>query len=561
MRFAENNRISHRQLFRQIVLVFPAPLLLCLFQNGKMLGSSAMAGTVAAAVILSFYVIWLIRIVPAYGDLSRMQGGITVRFIGLFFLLYVVLSVAFLADLMAAVIPESLITGISGKWISLVAVTVCSVGTHRGMQRRGRIAEVSGGIFLAGLLLLMLLSAGQGKTEYFLEVIRGNAGGLRGDWLMKDMYGLLCAFAGVGLLPFGLESVEKQGSARKPVILALLAVCGIILGMQLLLPAVFGEKRLLAEACPVLPLLDGADLPGNVLARFDVIWMGILVFGLLFSMGSLFHYGNQIAEKTKLGTGRYWIPAAGWLLSLYRRNGAGISEYYVWYLEYLFVPLLIMIQLFLSVENRGRWKKKAVAVSLFLCFSLTAAGCAAVEPEKRLYPLALGAEFSGEGYVLKYAMPDMNVATGQEKPDEDPVSVLTLTGKSFQEIEAVYNRSQEKFLDLGHLQVVILDESMLTGDNKNTFIKYLKQEEHIGEDVYVFRTGMLADVFRWKGAQESSVGEYLQGIQENRTTGQQKKGVTLREVYHQFYQDGTLPQLPAVWVDGELLEVDYGESE
>ncbi len=25
MRFAENNRISHRQLFRQIILVFPAP--------------------------------------------------------------------------------------------------------------------------------------------------------------------------------------------------------------------------------------------------------------------------------------------------------------------------------------------------------------------------------------------------------------------------------------------------------------------------------------------------------------------------------------------------------
>ena len=57
------------------------------------------------------------------------------------------------------------------------------------------------------------------------------------------------------------------------------------------------------------------------------------------------------------------------------------------------------------------------------------------------------------------------------------------------------------------------------------------------------------------------MGEYLQGIQENRTTGQQKKGVTLREVYHQFYQDGTLPWIPSVWVNGELLEVDYGNGE
>lgn len=149
----------------------------------------------------------------------------------------------------------------------------------------------------------------------------------------------------------------------------------------------------------------------------------------------------------------------------------------------------------------------------------------------------------------------------QEKPEEDPVSVLTLAGRNFQEIEEVYNRSQEKFLDLGHLQVVILDESMLTEENRKAFLEYLKQEEHVGEDVYMFRTGMLGEVFHWKGAEESSVGEYLQGIQENRTTGQQKKGVTLREAYHQFYQDGTLPWIPSVWVNGDLLEVDYGSAE
>lgn len=495
MRFAENNRISHRQLFRQIILVFPAPFLLCLFKNGEMLGVNAMAGTILAAVLLSFYVIWLIRLAPAYGELSRMTGNITVRFIGLFFLLYVILSAAFLADLLAKVIPQSLISGISGKW------------------------------------------------------------------MIRDVYAFLCVFSGVGLLPFGLEKVEKQGSARKPVILAFLTVCGIVLGMQVLLPAVFGKNRLLAETYPVLPLLDGADLPGNVLARFDVIWMGFLVFGLLFSLGSLFHYGNQIAEKTKLGSGRYWIPAAGWILSLYEKNGAGIEKYYGWYLAYIFVPLLLVIQIFLSVENKGRWKKKALSVSLFFFVSLMGTGCAAVEPEKRMYPLALGAGVSEEGFVLKYAMPDMNVTTGQEKPEEDPVSVLTLAGRNFQEIEEVYNRSQEKFLDLGHLQVVILDESMLTEENRKAFLEYLKQEEHVGEDVYMFRTGMLGEVFHWKGAEESSVGEYLQGIQENRTTGQQKKGVTLREAYHQFYQDGTLPWIPSVCVNGDLLEVDYGSAE
>jgi len=95
-----------------------------------MLGVNAMAGTILAAVLLSFYVIWLIRLAPAYGELSRMTGNITVRFIGLFFLLYVILSAAFLADLLAKVIPQSLISGISGKWLSLLAVAACSLGAE-----------------------------------------------------------------------------------------------------------------------------------------------------------------------------------------------------------------------------------------------------------------------------------------------------------------------------------------------------------------------------------------------------------------------------------------------
>ena len=33
MKFAENNRISQRQLYRQIVIAFIAPFLLCLFRG------------------------------------------------------------------------------------------------------------------------------------------------------------------------------------------------------------------------------------------------------------------------------------------------------------------------------------------------------------------------------------------------------------------------------------------------------------------------------------------------------------------------------------------------
>ena len=78
------------------------------------------------------------------------------------------------------------------------------------MQRRGRIAEVSGRIFLAGILLLMLLVQGREKQRYFMEVMKDPETGFTGERWLRDLYTLLCAFSGAGLLPFGLEYAKNR---------------------------------------------------------------------------------------------------------------------------------------------------------------------------------------------------------------------------------------------------------------------------------------------------------------------------------------------------------------
>ena len=70
MKFAENNQISQRQLYRQIVIAFIAPLILCLFGNRKTLGLGGLAGTAAALAAVLFYVIFLILV---YGFRERWE--------------------------------------------------------------------------------------------------------------------------------------------------------------------------------------------------------------------------------------------------------------------------------------------------------------------------------------------------------------------------------------------------------------------------------------------------------------------------------------------------------
>ncbi|MBQ7371286.1 MAG: GerAB/ArcD/ProY family transporter [Blautia sp.] len=591
MTYTENNRITHRQLYRQICLVFTGPFLLCMFGSEGLSGRMGIAGTIAALVLLCFSVIFLVRLAPQYEELGKAQNRVLSGIIGLCFLLYILITVAYLLAVLEKIIPVSLLEGVSGRRLTCVTALICSFGTGKGMQRRGRMAEVSAGILLGSVALMMLLSLGQARADYFREL--GNSEVSMAAFL-RSMYLYLCAFSGIGLLPFALGEVEKQGSSWKPILLGILTVGAILLGMQLLLPAVFGWKRLLKETCPILPLLAGANLPGNRLARFDVLWMGFVLYGMLFSLGSLFHYGNQVLRITGLlrfhrseppdpapavksykallqrkAFGYAWwtpLPPAliAWLLSFLPIQGYEVTEYYPEFLAYFFVPALLAIQCFLLVRpvRKGRFVRAAAAICVF-GFLTILGGCAGMDPEKRLFPLAIGMDRedsadsgSGAEYEISYGIPNLPQATGQNRPQEDNSTLLVFSGKTYKETEELYSRSQEKYLDLGHLQVLLLGQGIIENQDWDLVLDYLKHKPMVGENVYVFYTENPVDILDWQGGSGTSVGEYLVGILENRTDGRGTPGVTLRQVYHQYEKDGSLPQLPEVRLEGNVLSID-----
>lgn len=602
MKFAENNRISQRQLYRQIVIAFIAPFLLCLFRGRRNQGLSGLTGTLLAVAVFLFYVIFLIRLGYAFANPCKTAGKILGRLMGIFYLVYCILGAAFLLDLLGEIVSVSLGTGVQKVWLCVIALIVCSLGTHRGIQRRGRIGEVSGGLVLVAVVLMLLLSAGQGRWEYFQEMLWNSE--FSGRRILQSGYYVICAFSGLSLLPFLLEHVEKKGnsgnvkSIGKTVVLAVVTLGVLLILAELLLPAVFGWGRLRYENYPILPLLAGADLPGNVLARFDVLWMGFLLYSLLFSVGSFLHYGHLIVEKTGLGTGRVWIGLLVFVAMVTEVRGIRIRDYFEMYLGCIFVPGMLIIQIIFFIMGKKRWKKKAElsnlkkrnragwgknsiniarqrkaaeglnlgnyvrrcsVVVIILGISLfTLSGCGGVEPEKRMYPLALGADIEDRKIQLTYGVPDLPKATGQEKNGEDQGNAApSVSGDSFQEIEQLYSRTQEKYLDMGHLEILVLGQSLLDGGRWEQVLEYLKQEPTIGENVYVFRSSNAAEAVGWGSPQETSLGEYLLGLLENNPDGSPSQAVTLRELYHEMYDRGALPVLPDLIIQGEELEVVF----
>ena len=206
MKYAENNRISHRQLYRQILLTFLAPFLLCLNGKGGLLGLSGVMGIILAVIFLLLYSFFYLRSTYGYADMIRSFGKAGAVIFGGFFLIYLVMAGAYLLNLIGRIIPVWLIFGISEKWLLLFAVLVCAYGMEKGMQKRGRMAEVTGGIFLGAILLLLVLCAGQGKKEYITELFREESFSI--ETSIRSAYRYLCFFSGISLLPCVMKDVE-----------------------------------------------------------------------------------------------------------------------------------------------------------------------------------------------------------------------------------------------------------------------------------------------------------------------------------------------------------------
>lgn len=191
------------------------------------------------------------------------------------------------------------------------------------------------------------------------------------------------------------------------------------------------------------------------------------------------------------------------------------------------------------------------SLGIFCILLALFAGCG-VEPEKRAYPLAVSLDLQEGEYQVSYGMARLSAVTGQGKePESDSGEKLTFRGESLAAVRQAYDRSQQYYLDTGHVQAVLLGESLQKNREKLAqALGELEENRMLGSGCYVFSSPDPGSLMALDGTALESLGEYLVGIYENRPADQGEKGVTLQEVYSAWYRYGSLPDLPRV-VRGE----------
>lgn len=534
--FADNARISHRQLFRQIVLGVIGIYTLVIPIFPEVFGRQGILCLLTVMAVYILFFIYFIRIKTVMQNPRRYMGKIFGSIFVFLYMSWLWFMGVYLLLTTARITDRFLIEG-SVYWIVIVlAGIVTYLGSHQGLERRGRMAEVCFPVFLfilAGMLCLGILR----MKSYYL----GELGDLTLQGWLKGSYQVFCAFLPFTFLPVALGNVKKPGETGKVMRGALFLVTGILMLCLLLLQGSFGIGGYEHSRYPMVEFMAGIRIPGDFLERVDIFWVAAVMFSMLFALGGVFFYNHELLVRTDMEKGAPFL-ATGVVAAALICEKAQVSPELFWEITgWFYGPLFLLLLIYAGFAG----KKKSVFVkgaAILLCM-LPLSGCG-VSLENRAFPLSMSADYKDGSFELIYGIPGLGEITGQGKNQEEQPQAISYQGATPKEAEEAFNRNQKNYLDMGHMKIILLGKDLLENEDALfEFLNYLEEKPSVAGNIYVFSCEDVKALMSFDTQGGESVGDYLTGILENNLEGKPKNAVTLQDLYNRWHRKEQLPQL------------------
>lgn len=358
--FSNNHKITARQVQALLLTDWTGKIMLILpALVGGLGGRNAVAGALAGlalAVAAGVLIVGTGGNKEAKGKESYLAalekrigyvGAVTVRLLyGVYFLYHTALMLYLCGETaVTCLLPET------EFWqVTLVAVLLGCYLAWGGLEVRGRVSELTAFV-IWGLFFLMLLFSMSSLEPSQLAM---SGGSLEIEPSLSCAGSVLLGFGVLGALPLIRDQVEDgehlPGSIRKAV-----ALTGVLLLMVLLSGfGIFGAAGMERLRWPVIALMSSGRLQGIFLQRWDVLLLGLLVFGLFMSVGCGIYYLGVAADGYRSGR-RGWLAAgaaASWLLCLWMRQSHPVL---LWGSRIAFwgcTPILFLIAVWLRLREK-----------------------------------------------------------------------------------------------------------------------------------------------------------------------------------------------------------------
>lgn len=540
--YADNKLISQRQLFRQMVTGLLGIYLLAAPVTEGLVGRQ---GILALFIGMVFYLsvgIYFIRIKTVFQKPEKYMGKMMGKILIFLYLSWIWKAGVYLLLMIAGITDRFLIEGSISWAVILVSALFAYLGSHQGLERRGRMAEVCFPlllVILAGMPCLAIMGI---KPEYLMETSRMTFGSLA-----QGVYRVISLYLPFMFLPITLGNVEKAGKSGKTISLAMLLVTAFLAGALVLLRGCFGAGGYEHKEYPMIDLMAGVRFPGGFLERGDVFWTAALLFSVLFALGSVFFYNHELllrVQKERI-TPFFAVFIAGMAVVCEKWNISAGN--FIKITEKLYAPLFFLLLLYVGFA--GKKKAAAKAMAVFLCLSLLS-GCG-IALEDRVFPLSMSADYADGMYEIIYGIPGLGTITGQDKKETggNEPQAAGYRGRTMKEAEEHFNQNQEKYLDRGHIKTLILGKGLLENrEALEAFLDYLEEQPSVGAGMYVFSSPDIPALMSLEMEASESVGDYLSGMLEHNPKGKKKNAAVLQDLYNARHRGEKFPRLLEVTV-------------
>ena len=195
--FADNARISHRQLFRQIVLGVIGIYTLVIPIFPEVFGRQGILCLLTVMAVYILFFIYFIRIKTVMQNPRRYMGKIFGSIFVFLYMSWLWFMGVYLLLTTARITDRFLIEG-SVYWIVIILAGAATyLGSHQGLERRGRMAEVCFSVlaFIMGGMLCL------GEFD-FTGLVK------------RELSDFLCVFA-LCIFTCSFRQCEKTGRNRK----------------------------------------------------------------------------------------------------------------------------------------------------------------------------------------------------------------------------------------------------------------------------------------------------------------------------------------------------------
>lgn len=461
---------------------------------------------------------------------------------------------AWMLAVLTGLISRQLLNKEMEKWILLTLALAAGYGLIRGIHTRVRVYEVLFWFLLIPLLVILLLAALQVNPAYWMELPQMQMSGFLSSFWICFVF-----FSPISLLLFFVFRCSQIEETFRSVRFGFWLMVGLNLAVYLILIGIFHRGLFTQLQDPVITLMAVVKLPGEFFERQDAFMVAIWFFCLFALVSSFLFYGKEWIAYMLVSSGRkqtdtekWLIPgstAVVWLIAmqfLQREKLTAVFEnsFLCWMFPLLLgIPFLLLLirqlkKIFKTRKRSEKSGKKKQLLGLFLLLFLTGAccGCGSKELENRAFPLALGIQTQGSVVEMKAACPNLQ----SDQADQNALSGDLFWEGSGNNLFAAFtqiSRENAKNMDLNHLKVLLLDQSILADEqHRRQLADFFLGTKEAAMNTYVMLTeDGLDDFFSGKIKIESSLGIYLEDMIEEWDEQKKSSYVTVADLLQQYY--------------------------